>query len=155
MLQNRTYGNFMNIVALVKPEHVRGAINTIHFGYDFPKLYLNLACTYKPVTLEDDCDLPEWFDQLGLNKILIRTGSIDNQTYVIYGDKDKAIQLANYLNDRYEKYRNLQISRPFETPKYHRIIGKLLGYPDEDVELFIDQGINHVLTWEGEKFIPI
>ena len=139
---NNTLGNFMSIVEHVKPEFLRGAVKRENHGHLFTDYHqtvidcgiVDIALVlkgYKPMCYVEHEDVPEFFDQLGLQMIKFKKqyGKKTRKEYIIYKDvllKDRATFLANHIKELGQ-----------EDTEHHYIMADYLGYPKDDVDYFV------------------
>ena len=136
---DNTYNNFITMTNHLQPEFVRGAVRRSHDTISAEKITA-LHCDivdiglvfkgYKPMCYVEDDDMPDFFNQLGLQIITFKQqyGKKTRREHIIYKDvllKDRATFLANH------------IQQSTEDKEHHYIMGDYLGYPKEDVDYFV------------------
>lgn len=85
----------------------------------------------KPVALLDDNDyVLTVINTDNMNKLYIKN------KIIIYNDEIKARKLYDYLNNKKDNKENKE---------YHQILGECLGYPQNDVDYFIN---DHSEYWK-------
>ena len=117
---NMTYENFHNIVQLVNKEMVRGAINNDninYLGWDI----LDVALVYKgfkPVCYVSDPSV------ISFNRLILKLKeiSVDNKSF-LYIDNAQTGKINKYIKGK---------------DKSARSIGILLGYPEEDIQCYLE-----------------
>lgn len=134
-LKTPSLKHFETILANVTPEMMRGAVNPENVNRDRRYCaYFDIAMVvagHKPLCIVSHLSVHEWMDKFDLRMIM--SGS----KRIIWTKDDQyenAKQFAEYL-------RGKKVCDDYQTAEHHRTLGKYLGYPESDVEFFIQHTI--------------
>lgn len=128
---------FNSIVEQVNLVNCKGAINK-DFIDTKPWDVVHIACVkkgIKPVALIGEYDealsMVSNFENIKIKKIYKKT--------IVYNDEEKAMKLYNHL---------LNSKNKREDNEHHQILGECLGYPQDDINYFINNSSEY---WAKRK----